>query len=232
MQFEELASSPPRPPVPNSILVYHLHVFILTIILIFSLFNVPRAWVYIVNNRSDVFQGYLLRSTTQFKMHQSPSGTTPQSKEKAKGLPKYYIPTLESDATPKQPWHFPMHFSLRNPAASFLRYRILGSYTVVQVFLMAGYTAAVFYTAFYKSNPFSNSRRVGWVVASQIPFVYALATKNNIIGLLVGVGYEKVRDQNQFKPTATELTFHPAQLSSSSYRTLDGDWGKCPCHRL
>ncbi|KAI9460820.1 ferric reductase like transmembrane component-domain-containing protein [Boletus coccyginus] len=191
MQFEELASSSTSvPSVPSSILVYDLHVFILAIILIFSLFNFPRTLVYIVNNRSEIFQGYLLRSATQFRMYRPPSGSTSQSKEK--GPLKISIPTLELNATPKQPWHFPMHFSLRYPAASFLQYRVLGNHTAGRVFLMAGYTAAVFYAAFYKSNPFSSPGRAGWVVASQIPFVYALATKNSIIGLLVGVGYEKL----------------------------------------
>jgi len=231
MQFEERASSSTfTPSVPNGTLVYSLDIFVLTIILFFFLFNVPRALVYIANNRSEAFQGYLLRSATQLRMYRSPSGTMPQSKEK--GPLENSISTPESDATPKQLWHLPMYFELRNFAASFMQYRILGNYTVVQVLLIALYTAAVFYAAFYESNPFTSPHRAGWVIVSQIPFVYAFATKNNVIGLLVGVGYEKVRNQNQFKLTAFGLTLYPAQLSSPSYRTLDGDWGKCPCHRL
>ncbi|KAI9459069.1 hypothetical protein HD554DRAFT_2029376 [Boletus coccyginus] len=187
MQFEGRA--PPSTPISDSTLVYDLDIFILAVTLVLFLFNVPRALVYIANNRSDV-QGYLLRHATQFRMYRSPSGTTPQSKEK--GPLEDCIPTLESDAMPKQPWHLPMHFSLRNPAASFMQYRALGNYTVVQVFLMTGYTAAVFFAAFYESNPFTKPRRAGWVITSQIPFVYAFATKNNVVGLLVGVGYEKL----------------------------------------
>ena len=177
----------------SSTLVYDLDIFILIliVILVFSLFNVPRASVYIVNNHSEIFHGYLLRSATQFRMYRSPAGMTLQSKEK--GQPEDSTPTLESVAPLKQPWHFPMYFSLRHPAASFLQYRILGKHTIIQVFLMAGYTAAVVFAAFYKSNPFFKPNRAGWVVASQLPFVYAFATKNNVIGLLVGVGYEKVR---------------------------------------
>ena len=178
-------------PVDDSTLVCDLDIFILTVILAFSLFNIPRALVYIANNRSEVFHGYFLRSATQFRTYRSPSGMALQSQEK--GRLEYSTPTLESAAPLKQPWHFPMCFSLRHPAASFMQYRVLENYTIVQVVLMVGYTAAVFYAAFDGSNPFSNPDHLGWVIASQIPFVYAFATKNNVIGLLVGVGYEKVR---------------------------------------
>jgi ferric-chelate reductase len=192
MESEELASSSTSsPPISNSTLVCDLDIFILIVILVFSLFNVPRALVYIANNRSEVFHGYLLRSATQFRTYRSPSGMALESKEK--GQLEYSISTLETAAPLKKPWHIPMHFSLRHPAAGFMQYRVLENYTIAQALLMMGYTAAVFYTVFYESNPFSKPQRAGWVAASQIPFVYAFATKNNVIGLLVGVGYEKVR---------------------------------------
>ena len=193
MQVEELASvSTSTPSISNSHLAYGLDIFIIIIILVFCLFNIPRVLLYIANHRSQVFQGHLLRSTTRFRMSQSPSGMTLQSAEKDKGQLVFSLPTLGSETVPKKIWHFPMHFSCRHPAASFMHHRVIGNYTVAQVLLMVGYSAAIFYVAFYTSNPFSNPKRIGWVIASQIPFVYAFATKNNIIGLLVGVGYEKV----------------------------------------
>jgi len=156
-------------PVDDSTMVSDLDIFILTVILAFSLLNVPRALVYIANNRSEVFHGYLLRSATQFRTYRSPPGMVLQSKEK--GRLEYSTPTLESAAPLKQPWHFPIYFSLRHPAASFMQYRVFENYTIVQVLLMVGYTAAVFYAAFDGSNPFSNPDHLGWVIASQIPFV-------------------------------------------------------------
>ncbi|KAI9459071.1 ferric reductase like transmembrane component-domain-containing protein [Boletus coccyginus] len=176
-----------EPPVSDSTLVFTLDICILAAILVFCLLNVPRALVFIANNRSEAFQGYLLRSATHFRTYWPP-GTTPQSKERG---PLGNSP--ESAATPRQPRHLPMYLSLRNPAASFLQYRVLGNHTVVQVLLVALHTAGVFYVAFADSNnPFVEPGRIGWVIASQIPFVYAFATKNNVIGLLVGVGYEKL----------------------------------------
>ena len=193
MRPEELVSSSTTSQVSNSTLAYHLDVLILIIISVFSLFNIPSALFYIANNRSELFQGYFLCSTGQFRIRRSSSGTTLRSTEIEKESLEHSLPTLESAAVPKQPWHFPMHLSFRHPAASFTQYRVVGNYTVVQVLLMAGYAAVIFYVAFYRSNPFSAPKRIGWVIASQIPFVYAFATKNNVIGLLVGVGYEKVR---------------------------------------
>lgn len=191
MQYEELTSSTPGSRISNSALVQYLDIFILVIILAFTLFSVPRALVYFANKRFEAFQGYFLYSAARFRTYRSPLGTPMPTKIEHEGPPEYHIPTIES-AVALQQWHFPMRISLRHPAAGFMRYHVLGSYNVTQVFLMAGYTLAVFYTAFYESNLFSIPKRVGWVVASQIPFVYALATKNNVIGLLVGTGYEKV----------------------------------------
>ncbi|KAH0828641.1 ferric reductase like transmembrane component-domain-containing protein [Lanmaoa asiatica] len=185
MQFEE-SSVISRPQVSNSSVVTDLDIFVLIIIVLISLF---RALVYVANNRSEVFQGYILRSTMQFRTR-SPSGTTLLFTEKRSLEPITY--GHKSAVALKHPWHFPMHFSFRHSATSLMQYRVLENYTVVQVLLMAGYTAAVFFAVFYGSNPFTNTRHLGWVIGSQIPFVYAFTTKNNVVGLLVGVGYEKL----------------------------------------
>lgn len=107
------------------------------------------------------------------------SGTTP-----------FRDPYNEKDLPMTPPRSTPYLF---RPLASMLRYRVHDNYSVGQVFLMMVYITIIFYVSFYKSNPFTDPQRAGWVITSQVPFVYALATKNNIIGMMVGVGYEKVR---------------------------------------
>ncbi|KAG6327686.1 hypothetical protein ID866_11403, partial [Astraeus odoratus] len=92
----------------------------------------------------------------------------------------------------EQPVHMPMLSSLVYPVTSILSRRVHESYTVANILLVTTYTAIIFYVGLYKSNPFTDPLRAGWVVASQIPFVYILATKNNVIGMLLGVGYEKL----------------------------------------
>ncbi|KAG9311376.1 hypothetical protein JVU11DRAFT_8483 [Chiua virens] len=181
----------PRLLGSDTTLMYVLDFFIAAIILVFALFNIPRTLVYIANHGIRVLQGHLLHSTTRFRIYRYPSGSGSTVKsEKEPG--DFDIPALESPAARKRPWHFPAYLSLRHPAASFLQYRALENYTILQVLLMVGYTAAVLFAAFYHANPFAKPSRAGFIITSQIPFVYAFATKNNVVGCLVGVGYEKL----------------------------------------
>ncbi|KAJ3997205.1 hypothetical protein F5050DRAFT_1459985 [Lentinula boryana] len=48
------------------------------------------------------------------------------------------------------------------------------------------------YPAFYKTNPFSDPVRYAWIGVSQLPFVFALSSKNNVLGYFLGSGYDKV----------------------------------------
>ncbi|KAJ8584438.1 hypothetical protein M405DRAFT_826813 [Rhizopogon salebrosus TDB-379] len=86
----------------------------------------------------------------------------------------------------------PQRVSPFSPVTSVLRYRVHDNYSVGQVLLMLVYTGIIFYVSFYQSDPFTDPGRAGAVITSQVPFVYALATKNNIIGMMVGAGYEKL----------------------------------------
>ena len=54
------------------------------------------------------------------------------------------------------------------------------------------YFSVVLYASLYKSNPFKDYIRTGLVAMAQIPIVFALGTKNNIIGKFLSIGYEKV----------------------------------------
>ncbi|EGO19873.1 hypothetical protein SERLADRAFT_401128 [Serpula lacrymans var. lacrymans S7.9] len=95
------------------------------------------------------------------------------------------------------PRHVPMLSSFIHPISSALCHRMNG-YSVGQILLMAGYLGILFYGSFYESNPFTDPERAGYVITSQIPFIYAFATKNNVLGFLVGVGYEKLNFLHRF----------------------------------
>ncbi|KAG8880518.1 hypothetical protein FRB98_005024 [Tulasnella sp. 332] len=45
--------------------------------------------------------------------------------------------------------------------------------------------------AFGPRSPNFSSSRAGWIVAGQMPFIIFLSTKNNILGFVLGMGYEK-----------------------------------------
>ena len=207
------------PSVESSSLVYRIDLFFLVVVFIFATFNAPRAIARLAC-RSERFRGFILRSTTlgrhprinlntnSIYLHSDPQkapidldGETTehahlpylssQWTHNEKALPPRPSTAVES-ALSQQNWHMPMLSSLVPQLASLLHLPVYEDYSLGQVLLMAAYGIVILYAGFHKSNPFLDFERSGWVSISQLPFVYILATKNNVIGMLVGLGYEKV----------------------------------------
>lgn len=193
-------------------LVYHADILIFGIILIFTLASLPRAYARL-SRRSEWSQGHFLRSITplpattpRFNPTRPPlAPVEPESfvdldhgnsSTACAPLPSEHQNSLmhvvNEKALPKHPNHGPAASSIWHHAAFVLDYRVHENYSVNQVLLILVYIIIIFYVSFYQSDPFTDPHRAGFVIASQIPFVYALATKNNIIGMMVGVGYEKL----------------------------------------
>ena len=199
-------------------LAYHADILIFVIILIFALPTLPRAYARF-SNKSEWFQGHRLslvvprnravnrvinlnhaisypindssKTFVDFECDTDPSLSTCES------LPYRHRKSPSREAysekqLPMTPQRLPPPSFYFHPVSSLLRYRVHDNYSIGQVLLMLVYTTIIFYISFYKSDPFTDPHRAGNVITSQIPFVYALATKNNIIGFMVGVGYEKV----------------------------------------
>ncbi|KAI0777412.1 iron reductase [Trametes elegans] len=82
--------------------------------------------------------------------------------------------------------------------AGFLRTPLHRGMTVGKAAVALTYFGVVLYFALYKSNPMSNPIRAGFVAVSQIPIVVALGTKNNIVGALIGFGYERLNYLHRF----------------------------------
>ena len=95
------------------------------------------------------------------------------------------------------PTHVPTIGTLTYPISSILSYPITLRKTLGKGVLAVLYFAAVVFVAFYHDSPLSHPQRLGYIAVSQIPVVFILGTKNNLVGYFVGVGYEKVR----VKPT-------------------------------
>ncbi|KAI6032650.1 ferric reductase like transmembrane component-domain-containing protein [Pisolithus orientalis] len=197
-------------------LTYHLDIAISITIAIFALLNAPRA-VARFANPSERLRGHILRyvalrreprisaSSVSNQMHSDFKKSAVGIQDRSAGcdtilsaLPALPTQTLRDTSNPERPVHMPMLSSLVHPVTSVLTRPVHEGYTVGRVLLMAGYAIMVLYCTFYKSNPFSHPSRAGRVIASQIPFVYIFATKNNIVGALVGVGYEKLNFLHRF----------------------------------
>lgn len=76
--------------------------------------------------------------------------------------------------------------------AALIRYPIQPELTVGKAFVLIAYSAVVLYAGLYNSNPLTQPLRAGFVAISQIPVVMILGTKNNLLGMMLGVGYERV----------------------------------------
>ncbi len=90
------------------------------------------------------------------------------------------------------PAHMPGWSSMVPRMAALLRYPVQPELTVGKALVLLGYTAIVLYAGLYKSNPLTQPIRAGWVAICQIPVVMILGTKNNILGMMLGIGYERV----------------------------------------
>ncbi|THH20120.1 hypothetical protein EUX98_g8647 [Antrodiella citrinella] len=90
------------------------------------------------------------------------------------------------------PAHMPS-FSARIPyATNILRFTLRPGMDVGKAMILVSYFSILLYGTFYKSNVFSNAIRTGYLAVSQIPVVVVLGTKNNPIGMLLGMGYERL----------------------------------------
>ncbi|KAG9310140.1 hypothetical protein JVU11DRAFT_9756 [Chiua virens] len=120
--------------------------------------------------------------------------------------------TFMEPAIKQQPWHMPMVSSLVLPVSNFLSRRVdggsLGLFLVKQLYTM------FVIGAMQAGSSLLDFNRTGWVCASQLPFVYILATKNNVVGMLVGVGYEKL---NSLHRTGGTLAIVAANAHAIGY---------------
>ncbi|KAH9942669.1 incomplete iron reductase [Amylocystis lapponica] len=137
----------------------------------------------------------------------SPGVTVSQSKENAAGkhesslvacvsqvneVRRFSTENLLLRQSQNPPVHMAAWSSILPLVHKVLAHPVRPRYSVGKALLLLVYTGVMLFAGFYQTTPFSNPQRAGVVFASQVPFVITLATKNNIIGWLVGYGYEKL----------------------------------------
>lgn len=102
-------------------------------------------------------------------------------------------PTTSKAAESMLPPHVRAWSSILPPVGNLLRYRLNSGFSAGQALVLGFYSVVLLYPTFLKSDPFTDPLRTGFVALSQIPLVYILGTKNNIIGMFLAMGYERVR---------------------------------------
>ncbi|KIM43579.1 hypothetical protein M413DRAFT_25919 [Hebeloma cylindrosporum] len=100
--------------------------------------------------------------------------------------------------TMNPPSHIPACIKPLRPILTPLRARIAPGFSVAQLLVMSMYFYSLLYAAFYRSNIFTDSARTAWICISQLPFVFIFAQKNNVLGFILGYGYEKLNFFHRF----------------------------------
>jgi ferric-chelate reductase len=110
--------------------------------------------------------------------------------------PQHWKEPIAEELQAKFPTHIPSVHRLLRPALTVSRIRVFKGYSIAQLVMMAVYPTILVSATFFQSNPFVDATRPAWVAVSQMPLLFALAQKNNILGSIMGYGYEKVRFLN------------------------------------
>ncbi len=190
------------PGVDQETLIYHICILVLGLIALLFLLRIPRI-VARLTRRAAWSQGHFLRNVA---FNGSPRIVhLTHDKSPANGMSSddshtYYQHATHIQRTDEKGGQMVMNYpSHVSTCPSFLREfsselstRIFPGYSLSQVICGLVYTGCWVYPTLYKSNPFSEPERMGWVAIGQLPFVFAFAAKNNVLGPFLGLGYEKV----------------------------------------
>ncbi|KAK7028156.1 hypothetical protein VNI00_014971 [Paramarasmius palmivorus] len=84
------------------------------------------------------------------------------------------------------------------PMLTLLHKRITPGVSLSHLVIMSIYLGVLIFPAFWETNAFTDPVRFGWLAVGQYPFVFGFATKNNILGALMGAGYEKLNFMHRF----------------------------------
>ncbi|KAH9991983.1 hypothetical protein BJV74DRAFT_771842 [Russula compacta] len=79
-----------------------------------------------------------------------------------------------------------------------LNFPIATGFSLGRLLVLIAYAVLMLYACLRRSDPFTSSQRMGYVVVSQIPITVALAGKTNLLSWASGVGYEKLNYIHRF----------------------------------
>lgn len=185
---------------------------------LFALANLPRAWA---RYRHPTARRSTLRfKTASKKANQAPprhgiprtDSTAANSighddnspiKDKGESYAFEFSPTspIEAPASPSTTQSSSVPARVHSLAARFHRANrylhrpfLNTGYSIGQAIAFTIYSTFIVFGCFYRNFlPTFMPRRPGSIAIGQFPLIFALGAKNNIVGFLLGVGYEKVR---------------------------------------
>lgn len=186
-------------------LVYHVDLFLIALVALYALARLPRA-IALFGTTREWIDGHFLHRGPVHPTHRriSPDTGAYPLKESPTGSPSddTHNPYPYAFNASNEKWRasalrLPPHAAacprVLRPLMTPLRVRIAPGFSVAQFLVLSVYFISLLYAGFFRANIFTDGTRTGWVAAAQLPFVFAFAQKNNIVGAILGYGYEKVR---------------------------------------
>lgn len=185
------------------VLVYHTVVVLLALVALVVFVRIPRAFARLWH-RSEWMRGHFL----SYQPHPEPSQIPPTSAapttidfSNAMGSSQDSHETkaavsLWRGTTVSYPPHMKPTPSFLRPVVSVLRSKLAPGLSAAQMVVCVCWLGVMLFPAISGSRgPFTDINRYGWIAISQVPFIFALGAKNNVLGTVLGVGYEKVRSE-------------------------------------
>ncbi|PPR00684.1 hypothetical protein CVT24_000972 [Panaeolus cyanescens] len=202
----------------DATLVYHVTLMLMAIMALFVICKLPRAIALF--GTSEWSSGHILRyvpykptSHRRRRVVQAVHAAYPppspikeadssDSHTYIDHAPKLaYVQRIDEkgqDVKSRYPTHVAATMKPLRPILTPLRARISPGFSVCQLLMLAVYFYALIYATFYKSNVFTDESRTGWIAVAQLPLVFAFAQKNNILGSILGYGYERLNFLHRF----------------------------------
>lgn len=185
----------------DTTLLYHVDLILLSMAALFIVVRFPRL-IALFGTTSEWFDGHFLhyvpyRPSTRVVLNAF-NAYPPKTENASDDSHTHYAPhpqrvTVQgAPVTMRYPPHITSCIKFLRPSLKFLRFRISPGLSIAQLLILFIYFTCLVYASFYKSNIFTDKFRTGWVCVAQLPFVFAFAQKNNVLGSLLGYGYEKV----------------------------------------
>ncbi|KDR70244.1 hypothetical protein GALMADRAFT_214680 [Galerina marginata CBS 339.88] len=226
--------------VNDAALVYHIDLLLVAFMAVFVLVRLPRAFA-LLGSSSDWLNGHFLRHAPyrpSRRLVQAVQNAYPpplSKEDSSQGTDDTHIlyphnrqiQRLTEKGAPAV-MNFPPHITscvkpLR-PLLKPLRARISPGFSVAQGFVLGIYFYTLFYAGLYRSNLFTDLTRTGWIALAQLPFAFAFAQKNNVLGSFLGYGYEKLNFLHRFIGRIIVLASNIHSLHFFYKWTLEGSF--------
>ncbi|KAF7377661.1 Iron reductase [Mycena sanguinolenta] len=195
--------------VDVSAFVYHVNIFILALAAAVLLYRLPRAlarfwrateWTnghffHRIARPTPLPKVMMLSRGASSKKQQSDISHTDFSHAKfARRIDASGVPVRVS-----YPPHVAACTPLLRPLASPLSIRISPGFTIAHLMVCLVYLSILIYPlSVATAGPLVDLDRTGWIATSQLPLVVLFASKNNLLGMMLGNGYTSLNFFHRF----------------------------------